>query len=116
MRITFLIAAVTATTLTLSGCVGISPRGHARNILVEKGSGIVAMPVTENGSEERANREKAVQLIEAKCGKAYEITREEEVDVGVIEDLVMNNAASGPSTKKLVKSRKAEYRLWYRCQ
>ncbi len=113
MRIPYLLS-LSLSMLSIAGCVGIT--GHARNILVERDSGIIAMPVTENGSQERANRDKARMLMEAKCGKNFEITREEEVDVGLVEEIVANNAISGPSTKKLVKSKKAEYRLWYRCQ
>ena len=100
-------------TMLCAGCV----KGQARNILVERDSGIISMPVTDNSGEERANREKAIRLIELKCnGRKYEITREEEVEVGVVEETVMNGALAGPSSKKLVKSRKAEYRLTYRCQ
>jgi hypothetical protein len=113
MRIPYLLLPL-CTLFLIAGCVGIT--GHARNILVERDSGIISMPVTENSSQERANRDKARMLMENKCGKNFEITREEEVEVGLVEEMVANNVISGPSTKKLVKSKKAEYRLWYRCQ
>lgn len=90
--------------------------GQARNVLVEKDGGVVSMPVTDKRYQERANREKAVALMVEKCGNSYEITREEEVDVGVVEETYLNPETTTKSNKTVVKSRKCEYRLWYRCR
>jgi len=89
---------------------------QARYVLVEKGSGVISMPVTESSYAERANRDKALSLIAAKCGTHYEITREEEVDVGIVEETVFKNESAEKSNKSVVRGRKCEYRLWYRCQ
>ena len=102
---------VSISTMLLAGCVN----GQARNVLVERDSGIISIPVTENSREERANREKAAALIAAKCGKKYEITREEEVDIGFVEETFTKNAFSSSSNKTVIKRKKAEYRLWYHC-
>jgi len=103
-----------STLLALAGCAAAT--GQARYVLVEKGSGVISMPVTDKGYEERANRDKAVSLIVAKCGTRYEITREEEVDVGVVEETVFKNESAEKSNKSVVRGRKNEYRLWYHCQ
>jgi hypothetical protein len=113
MRLASLFPAAIAS-LTLAGCAMSS--GQARYVLVEKGSGVVSMPVTDKGYEERANRDKAVSLIAAKCGTRYEITREEEVEVGIVEETVFKNESAEKSNKSVIRGRKSEYRLWYRCQ
>jgi len=113
MRFPYLLLASIAP-LVLAGCAAAT--GQARNVLVEKDGGVISMPVTDKRYEERANREKAVALIVAKCGRNYEITREEEVDVGVVEETYLNPETSSKSNKTVVKSRKCEYRIWYRCQ
>jgi len=100
--------------LVLAGCVAAT--GQARNVLVERDGGVIAMPVTDKNYIERANREKSVALMVAKCGRNYEITREEEVEVGVVEETYLNPESSSKSNKTVVKSRKCEYRIWYRCR
>lgn len=90
--------------------------GQARNVLVEKDGGVVAMPYTNNSYEEKTNRSRALSLIAAKCGKKYEITREEEVAVGDVEDSVVKNEWSKNTDRTVVKSKKYEYRISYKCQ
>jgi len=109
----FLLASIAP--LVFGGCIAAGT-GQARNILVEKDGGVVSMPVTDKRYEERANREKAAALMAAKCGANYEITREEEVDVGVVEETYLNPESTTKSNKTVVRSRKCEYRLWYRCR
>ena len=69
-----------AAILAVSGCA--SATGSARHVLVEQGRGVVAMPITGKGYDDRSSWQKAVQLIREKCGPDYTITREEEVAVG----------------------------------
>ena len=113
MRLPSLFLAVTAS-LTLAGCAAV--KGQARNVLIEKGGGVISVPVTDKINQERANREKAVALIVQKCGRNYEITREEEVEVGFEEETVVKNELPLNSNKKVVKVKKSDYRIWYRCR
>ena len=100
--------------IIIAGCA--TAPGKARNVLVERDGGIVSIPVTDKSYEERANREKARALIMQKCGSKFEITREEEVDVGILEETFVKSDQPATSNKTVVRSKRCEYRIWYRCQ
>ncbi len=111
LRIVVLISA--AGLLSLAGCA--SPTLQARHVLVEKGSGVVAIPISSRSYEERA-RGRAVDLIRDKCGPVYTITREEEVAVADIEEVTVKNELAFNSSKTIVRGKKLEYRLTYVCR
>nr|VFJ91784.1 MAG: hypothetical protein BECKLFY1418A_GA0070994_101818 [Candidatus Kentron sp. LFY] len=109
------IVGMIAGSMGLVGCASAPyvPSGQARYVLVEKSGGVVALPRRES------DRSHALYMIRSKCGTQYEIVREEEVEVGEIER-VSNQASNGGNSSVgssvIVREKKVEYRISYKCK
>lgn len=95
--------------------IGFSACSSARHVVIETGGGVVAMPSNRPG-----NREKAMELIGARCPGGFDIVREEEVPVGQVFRGETEERTDRPDkrtkTREYTIRTRYEWRLHYNCR